>query len=157
MNVSDRIRIEKVSVDHPELAGLIEQLDRELLEQYEPEDIFRVDLEDPEDTAGIRFSVAYVGEEPAGCGAVRPLDAERMELKRFFVAPSFRRQGIASRLLNALELEARESGCTTLRLETGELLVEAVQLYRKFGFYPIDRYGPYVNSPKSYCMEKKLD
>lgn len=152
----DEVRLSVVPVHDAGLAGLIAKLDRELLESYPAEDIFGVDLEDAAETRDIVFAVAFAGNEPVGCGAIRPLDADSVELKRFYVDASFRQRGIASSLLRFLEQQARDGGYTILRLETGELLAQAVGLYKKFGFCEIERYGPYVNSPQSLCMEKKL-
>lgn len=150
------VKVEVVSADDPRLGALIVKLDRELLETYSAEDIFGVDLENTEETADMVFAVAYVGEVPAGCGAIRPLDAVSVELKRFFVDPSFRQQGIASTILRFLEERAQSDGYSVLRLETGALLLEAVGLYKKFGFHVIERYGQYVDSEQSLCMEKRL-
>ena len=49
----------------------------------------------------IRYVVlAYSGEKPLGCGAIKEYDRESMEIKRMYVAPESRNKGIASGILS---------------------------------------------------------
>ena len=48
-------------------------------------------------------AVAYVDGNPAACGGWKAVDGETAEIKRIFVCPAFRRQGVASALITALE------------------------------------------------------
>ena len=70
--------------------------------------------------------------------AAKPL----INLHDFYVASKARGQGVANRLMNAIEHEARESGCCKITLEVQTNNVNARQLYEKFGFsqitYPSD-------------------
>jgi GNAT superfamily N-acetyltransferase len=93
---------------------------------------------------------------PLGCGAVRRLDQATAELKRMFVAPGIRGQGVGRALLRALEDEARGLGARRLVLETGIRQRAALALYRKTGFAVIPAFGEYVDSPTSVCMGKDL-
>src|SRR5436189_6058989 len=52
--------------------------------------------------------VAYDNNEPCGCGALRAYSNDTMEIKRMFVSPGKRRQGIASIILQALKAWSRE-------------------------------------------------
>lgn len=133
-----------VGASHPDLRALIARLDAYLLACYPVEEIHGLDLEDPA-MAEVTFVVAFCGGVPAGCGALRPLGTECIELKRFFVDPAFRRQGLASRILGFLEQQAWERGYRKIRLETGTRQPEAEQLYRKFGYIEIEAYGEYSN------------
>ena len=47
-------------------------------------------------------------------------------------------------------------GFKVLRLETGKRQSEALDLYRKVGYYDILKYGEYIDNPHSVCMEKNL-
>ena len=47
--------------------------------------------------------IAYVDELPVGCGAFKEFDSDTVEIKRMYVAPDFRCQGIASEILNELD------------------------------------------------------
>jgi GNAT superfamily N-acetyltransferase len=94
--------------------------------------------------------------EAVGCGAVRRLDAGTAEIKRMFVVPALRGQGIAGRVLAALEDEARALGVERLVLETGVRQPDAIALYRRFGFADIPAFGEYIGSALSVCMGKAL-
>ena len=78
-----------------------------------------------------------------GCGALRRIADGVGELKRMYVVPSARGQGVARLLLAALEDGARTRGWTTLRLETGPRQPEAVALYAGAGYRPISAFGVY--------------
>src|SRR5687768_15258128 len=54
------------------------------------------------------FLVAFIDENPVGCGALRPVDATTAEVKRMYVRPDARGQGVSRRLLAALEQCARD-------------------------------------------------
>jgi len=110
------------------------------------------DFEPPEGA----FVVAELDGRAVGCGGVCRYDAARAELRRMFVAPDARGNGISRLVLAALEQEARELGYRTLRLETGSAQPEAIGLYTSAGFERIACYGPYVNDALSVCFEKEL-
>src|SRR6185437_1473858 len=54
--------------------------------------------------------VAYDNDVPVGCGAVKKHFPDTMEVKRMYVLPERRRQGIATSVLKALEQWAVELG-----------------------------------------------
>ena len=54
--------------------------------------------------------LAYVDNQPLGCGAVRAYAPDSVEVKRMFVMPQYRGQGIAQAVLSELEKWAREFG-----------------------------------------------
>jgi GNAT superfamily N-acetyltransferase/effector-binding domain-containing protein len=100
--------------------------------------------------------LAYDDRRPAGCGALRPYDHETVEIKRMYVRPAYRGQGIGSQVLGELENWAIELGYTRAILETALKQLEAIGLYRKHGYRQIENYGPYVAQPNSVCFEKTL-
>jgi GNAT superfamily N-acetyltransferase len=100
--------------------------------------------------------VAVVDGRPCGCGGVCRYDADTAELRRMYVAPEARGNGLSRTLLAGLEAEARALGYRALRLETGHLQHEAIGLYTSAGFARIEPYGPYVDDPRSLCFEKRL-
>ena len=66
------------------------------------------------------FLVIYSGGKPvAGGGLKRDVDGVA-EIKRMYVVPAARRQGLGRRLLEELEAKARELGYVRIRLDTGE-------------------------------------
>lgn len=84
------------------------------------------------------------------------MDNDAGEVRRMYVAPSVRRQGIGRRLLIALEQAASEFGYHTLRLETGHRQPEAMALYESYGFRRIAPYGCHSDRPLSICYEKRV-
>ena len=103
------------------------------------------------------FLVAWVDDEPVGCGGIRAHDADIGEIKRMYVKPAARHAGIARTVLSELESRARDLGYARLRLETGIRQPEAIALYESFGYAPIEPYGLYRDEPMSRCFEKRLE
>ncbi|CCG98038.1 GCN5-related N-acetyltransferase [Fibrella aestuarina BUZ 2] len=100
--------------------------------------------------------VAYVNDVPVGCGAFKPFDQQATEIKRMFVDPAHRGQGIAQAILAELEGWSHEEGYTACVLETSVKLPGAVQLYTKWGYERTPNYGQYVGMPDSICFRKSL-
>jgi GNAT superfamily N-acetyltransferase len=116
-----------------------------------PDDARAVD--DFRPPAGV-FLIASDRGVVVGCGAVRALEPGVGEVKRMWIDPSRRGRGLGSRLLDALEDAARALGYQRLRLDTHELLVEAIGLYEAHGFRRIDRY--HDNPDPTHFYEKHL-
>jgi GNAT superfamily N-acetyltransferase len=135
--------------------ALIRELDAEIVERDPDGPIHGLHPGEHRDPR-LRFFVLTVAGEPAGCGALRQLEPGTAELKRMFVRRGFRGQGLARVLLRRLEQEARSAGIRVLKLETGPRQIEALGLYRSERYADIPRYGEYVDSPDSLCMQKLL-
>ena len=101
--------------------------------------------------------VAYLNDSPVGCGAFKPYSPGMAEVKRMFVQPAVRGQGIASQVLRALEVWARELNYNELILETGQAQPEAIGLYIKSGYVVIPNYGQYEQVENSVCFKKVMD
>ena len=110
------------------------------------------DLLSPETT----FIVARLDGQPAGCGALRPLERGVGEIKRMYTTPWARGNGVALAVLAALEEQARRRGYSTLRLETGDRQLAALRLYERAGYQPIPCYGRYAERSWSRCFEKNI-
>jgi GNAT superfamily N-acetyltransferase len=93
------------------------------------------------------FLVAYVNGTAAGCGGWRTLpgDERVAEVKRMFVLPEYRGNGVATAVLRALEDSARAAGKVRVVLETGDRQPEAIALYQKCGYAVIPNFGYYRN------------
>ena len=72
--------------------------------------------------------VAYRDERPVGCGAIKAYNKTTMEVKRMFVFPELRGQGIATKILGELENWAIELGYESCVLKTGKKQPEAIHL-----------------------------
>ncbi|MCL5996007.1 MAG: GNAT family N-acetyltransferase [Chloroflexi bacterium] len=108
------------------------------------------------DVPGGAFVIAWLDSQPVGCGALRPMEPGIAEIKRMFVEPTMRRQGVARQMLQTLEELARAYGYSALRLETGVRQPEATTLYESTGFQRIPCYGRYAGQLLSVCYEKSL-
>lgn len=100
--------------------------------------------------------VAYIAEIAVGCGAIKPFDAQSMEVKRMYVLPEHRGKGIAVNILQNLENWSAELQYKTCVLETGLQQPEAIALYKKSGYHVIPNYGQYIGIENSVCFEKQL-
>jgi ribosomal protein S18 acetylase RimI-like enzyme len=89
---------------------------------------------------GGRLLLAFVGEEPAGCVALRDLGGGGCEMKRLYVRPAHRGLGIGRTLAERIIVEARERGFERIRLDTLPEMVSARRLYIALGFRPIPAY-----------------
>jgi GNAT superfamily N-acetyltransferase len=94
------------------------------------------------------FLVAYADGVPVGCVGWRSHDGgeEIAELKRLYSVPEARHRGVAVELMAAIEENAREHGRKRMILETGDRQPEAVALYIKLGYTPIEHFGHYKDS-----------
>ena len=104
---------------------------------------------------GVHFHVARLDGAVAGFGAL-VRHADYGEIKRMYVDPAARGQGLGRRLLAALEECARREGLRCIRLETGVRQPEALALYRAAGYREIEPFGAYRPDPLSVFMEKAL-
>ena len=154
---SGAVEIRRAAIESDAAVELILALNAELLERYpEPGAThFQLDADEVAPGRGA-FLVAFHGERPIGCGAIRMLTPERVEIKRMYVDPGFRDHGIGRRLLNALEAEALALGVREMVLETGTRQGEALALYARAGFVAIEPFGQYVESPFSVCLGKTI-
>lgn len=122
-----------------------------------PESIHALDVESLRDPT-VSFWSAWVGEDLAGIGALKRLDAERSEIKSMRVDDRFRGQGIGRALLRHIIEEARARGVTSLWLETGSSkdFDPARRLYASEGFTKCRPFGHYVLDAHSTFMTRAL-
>lgn len=95
------------------------------------------------------------GETIAG-GAFMSHDDETAELKRIWTRPDLRRQGLAKRIVLALEESAAELGYTRAYLTTGFRQPEAVALYRLLGYRPLFDTTAELTHYRSLPFEKHI-
>jgi putative acetyltransferase len=152
------VDVRREDLTSPVAAALIAALNAELTERYPEEGVCHFGLDAAEVAEGRgAFVVARVDGKPAACGAIRRIDGDGTgEIKRMYVAPSFRGRGIGARVLAALEAEARRLQLLRIVLETGERQPEALTLYRRAGYVAIPAFGEYIGTPLTFCMEKRL-
>jgi putative acetyltransferase len=149
--------IAQESPDQAEVHPLIQALDQALDAQYEGFCNYRLDVSAllaPQ----IRFFVAREtgSKKVLGIGAVR-FNEGFAEVKRMYSIPEARGTGVGEAILVKILETIRTEGEKIARLETGDKLVAAVGLYKKYGFKHIPAFGEYTATAEtSYCMEATL-
>ncbi len=132
----------------------VTELDRDLWNRYD-------DLQAEYDEHNIldyieTVVVAYQNDQSVGAACFKKFDDQSVEIKRMYVKPANRGQGIAYAILNELEDWAKELNFSFAILETGTKQPEAINLYKKLGYSITDNYPPYVGMEFSICMKKSL-
>lgn len=147
--------------DH-DAQALVAQVQTEYVVRYGSPDEAPLE-EDAFDAGSGGFLVGYLGDVPVAMGGwrFRPdvcrLGGRRSaELKRMYVAPPGRRQGLARLVLARLEAAAAGEGADTMILETGTGQPEAIALYESSGYVAVEKFGHYSSSPKSRCYGRLL-
>ena len=134
---------------------LVEKLNKDLLDRYGELQVFYNQFNKIDNIPNV--VIAYMDNEPAGCGCFKKFDDSSVEVKRMFVADEYRGKGIGAAILNELEKWAAELGNKTVVLEMGNKQPEAAVLYKKQGFAVIPNYGQYIGMEEtSICMKKEL-
>lgn len=152
----DLVFVERESPRQGDVIDLIAKLDDHVAGLYPPESNHLVDIE-ALCAAEVRFLVARRGGVAVGCGALR-VDARGYgEVKRMFVRADQRGKGVGRAILRRVEEEGRKLRLSFLRLETGNLQMEALRLYRSEGYREIPPFGDYRPDPRSVFMEKRID
>ena len=100
--------------------------------------------------------LAIKNQQFVGCGAMKEIEKDTVEIKRMFVQPNIRGKGVASAILFALENWAKELNYKKSVLETSNKMHDAMHLYIKNDYKIIPNYGQYRNVATSVCFEKNL-
>ena len=156
------VRIELLPVSHPDAQLLVEQVQQEYVVRYGGRD--RTPMQDADLAPPLgAFYVGYRDGCPVMTGAWRFRDdvarlgsSRPAEVKRMYVAPSARRQGLARLMLAHLEDAARAAGAEVMIMETGTAQPEAMALYQAAGYEPIEPFGHYLDSPRNRCYGRRL-
>lgn len=146
--------LKRTNSDDPDFIALVRHLDAELAVRDGDEHAFYHQFNKIANLKNV--VVAYRGEQAVGCGAIKSLEENVMEVKRMFVPLELRGQGIASQVLSELERWAAELGAQACCLETGLRQPEAIALYTKNGYERIPNYGQYAGVENSVCFRKNL-
>ena len=150
----EQITIAEEPLEAPESQGLLGELEADLRRRYRGDSHPWVEPS-PLDVAS--FLVARDGRgRPVGCVALRRGDDHEFVIKRMYVRPEVRGRRLGDRLLAAIEERARRLGAKRLKLETGVPQPEAIAVYERNGYYPIEPFGDYKDSPLSRCFAREL-
>jgi GNAT superfamily N-acetyltransferase len=96
-------------------------------------DYFRLDPSEVAPGHGA-FVIARAEREPVGCGAVRRIDPVTAEIKRVYVVPKHRGQGVGAAILDKLQVITGELGVSRIVAEMGIQQPDALALFRHAGF-----------------------
>lgn len=138
----------------PDGRALVDGSQSALLEVFSPEEIFTFSAEELA-KPDVTFLVARDEGQALACVAMVDCGTYA-EVKRLYVPPAGRGRGLARALMAEIETRARHSGKNWIRLETGEVLVAAVALYKSMGYRVCGPFGDYPEHPASLFMEKVL-
>ena len=151
------LELEAVSASSGEAVAAVhsyfDELDRRFAGGFDPGDAWTQDAAALAPPEGL-FVVARDEGRVVGCGGVQRITGSTAEIKRMWVHPGWRGAGLGTRLLRHLEDEARRLGYSVVRLDTNGTLTEAVAMYERAGYLPIERYNdnPYAQA----WFEKEL-
>ena len=102
-----------------------------------------------------RLLLAECEGQLAACVALHKLDGDICEMKRLYLRPQFRGQGLGRLVADRIISEARQIGYRRIRLDTVEpVMKDAVAMYRKLGFREI---APYRKNPIAGALYMELD
>ena len=162
MPADSPIAIRAESPDQPEVRALLAELDTYLMGLYEADHNHILDVQALL-AQHVYFVVARRNDEAVGCGAVRVMPPELAtdgkpygEIKRMYVRPQARGQGVARALLEKLEARLLGRGIQLATLETGDRQPEALRLYEQSGFIKRPPFGGYEANATSLFYEKQL-
>lgn len=148
------ITVKRTNSEDPDLYILIKELDEQLAVTDGEEHAFYDQFNKIDRIKN--FIILYENEVAVGCGALKKFEPGIAEVKRMFVKPENRGEGLASIILKELEKWAAELSFEKCILETGIRQPDAISLYKKNGYKIISNYGQYAGVENSICFEKKL-
>ena len=99
--------------------------------------------------------LAWAGEQPAGCIAMRRIDAHTCEMKRLYVQPEYRGRELGWLLIRTIIASARAHNYEVMKLDSLRRLKSAYNLYKSFGFRETEPYT-YNPLPEAVYMQLNL-
>jgi len=139
---TDPFHVAERSPAAPDAYRLLSAFHREQVGRYGFADPAWLSPDDYTAPSGV-FVVAYHGGVPGGCGGYRWFDRATgtVEIKRLYVVPASRGEGIGGVLLSWLEQHATAAGAQRAILETGVRNTAALGLFAAAGYAPVDSYA----------------
>jgi putative acetyltransferase len=148
------LELKRTTSDDEHFIGLVSLLDAELAEIDGSDHSFYSQFNKID---RIKYAiVAYEDGKAVGCGAIKALSPDAMEVKRMYTVKGSRGKGVAGKILKGLESWAAELSFGKCMLETGRRQPEAIALYQKYGYRKIHNYGQYAGVENSVCFEKNI-
>ncbi|MCU6432824.1 GNAT family N-acetyltransferase [Undibacterium sp. Jales W-56] len=143
------------SPDQADVLALVAELDAYQHSLYPAESVYSLDLTSLPGSQLVCAVARDAAQRAVACGAV-VLTPEYGEIKRMYVHPDQRGQGLARQILTLLEAAARQAGCRSVKLETGPRHSQALRLYTQAGYAVCGTFGDYRDDPFSVFMQKDI-
>lgn len=163
------MRVEPVPYAGREAQDLIARVQQEYVRRYGGPDATPVDPSEFLPPGGLFLLARDADGGAVGCGGWRAHPAERRrtlsrggasvraaEIKRMYVVPERRRQGIAQAILGELERTAAAAGYRCVELFTGLAQPEAIAMYVAAGYTAVAGFGPYRHERDARYFGKRL-
>ncbi len=127
------------------MAQYFDELDRRFTTGFDPGDALTTGAALMAAPGGA-FVIGRAGESRVACGGIQRIDAQTAEIKRMWVNPGWRGQGLGRRMLAELEYRVTRLGYPRVVLDTNSTLTEAITMYERAGYRSIERYNdnPYA-------------
>ena len=100
--------------------------------------------------------IAYIKGTAVACAGLKRYSDSDAEIKRVWVEPGYRREHIASAMMDLVEKRAAAQGFARTVLQTREIMTASVSLYKNRGYFLIDNYPPYDRLEGAVCFAKDL-
>lgn len=149
------LAIAQETPQQPEVYAQLRQSDEYSAAVYPPDSRHPAHL-DALSAPEVRFFVARRHGQAIGCGALVLGDDGHAEIKRMFVDPTARGEGVGKAIPQTIEDAAIREGVVRIRLETGIHNHAALAWYRRHGYCERQPFGSYQPDPLSLFMEKQL-
>lgn len=146
------LHFQHVKEDHSEFLRLTKALDDYFYQIY---GALTLQYQKHHDLAALDCRMLAIQDESAvGCGGWQRLDETTAEIRRIFVAPEQRRQGIAWTLLRILENDAGRQGCNRTVIAAGAEEYGALAFYQSCGYSFCSAFGNFTDDKNCVFMEK---
>jgi putative acetyltransferase len=157
VSATPQLQIRVDDVRDARVIALLEEHMRDMRSVSPPESCHALDVTGLRQS-DVTFWSMWDGDQLAGCGALKTLDATHGEIKSMRTARTHLRKGIARIMLEHILTQARNRGLRRLSLETGSqpYFDPARRLYESFGFHECPPFGEYVLDPNSVFMTLEL-
>lgn len=139
----------------PDVIAMLVQLDAYFAGLYPAESNHLMDVDSLTQPDVVFLVARDAGGRALGCGAYVNRGGYG-EVKRMYVDPAQRGQGVGGKLLAEIARHAAQAGLPALMLETGISQPEAIGLYERDGFVHCAPFGDYQPDPLSFFMVKTL-
>ena len=126
---------------------------REVLESQHFEDEL-ADLDRKYGFPSGRLYIAVDNDSVTGCAGLTRNDDLYCELKRLYIRPEYRGQHISRLFMDQIIADAKDIGYKHMRLDTFPFMKTAVNLYKRYGFYYIEKYN---DNPAHDAVFMQLD